>query len=138
MRTHLRWPACLSVRKKPLCKYAVSALVFGLGYVLFMRIRAQVWLWTDGCFLAALLMLMLGCWTLVRWLGLFDFTAYSWKRFIRGFLHRTDEKLEEDPLPAYADYLQQPHLLPSAGEPLLCFAVLMIVYLVLVYGFGVR
>lgn len=133
--TSKRWkcPQWLSVRKKPLIKCAVSSVVFMLCYVLLMRWRAGVWMVADSLFLAGLLMLMIGCWYLVRWLGLFDMTAYSWKRLLH-FAGRNRRMLEErDPMPDYATYLQQPRKLPSAGEPLLCAAVLMGVYCLVVY-----
>ena len=78
----MRIPECVSVRKKTLVKNGVSAAVLTAGLVLYLYKTEGAWKIGDGLFLAGLLFLVIGCWNLVRWMGLFDFTVYGYKKLI--------------------------------------------------------
>ena len=73
-------PQCVSVRRRPLIKTAVSAAVFAAASMLNFRKLEGAWLLVDSLFMAGLLCLIVGCWNLVRWLGLFDSTVYGFKK----------------------------------------------------------
>ena len=76
-------------------------------------------------FLAGLLFLVIGCWNLVRWMGLFDFTVYGYKKLIHHMEATRKNAPAMEPMPSYVDYLKQPKVIPSAGEPLLTAVVLV-------------
>ena len=99
----MRIPECVSVRKKTLVKNGVSAAMLAVG----------------------LLFLVIGCWNLVRWMGLFDFTVYGYKKLIHHMEATRKNAPAVEPMPSYVDYLKQPKVIPSAGEPLLTAVVLV-------------
>lgn len=106
-----------------------------LVITLLLKVRFGQWMVVDALFYAGLLMLVVGCWILVRWLGLFDLTAYGFKRLVHSLTRKQSELPNEPPMPEYSEYLQQPHPIPSAGEPLICAGVLIGLYSFLVYVF---
>ena len=121
----MRIPECVSVRKKALVKNAVSAAVLAVGLTLYLYKTEGVWKVGDGLFLAGLLFLVVGCWNLVRWMGLFDFTVYGYRKLIHHMEAKRKDAPPMDPMPSYVDYLKQPKVIPSAGEPLLTAALLV-------------
>ena len=62
---------------------------------------------------------------LVRWLGLFDLTVYGYKKLFHHLEATRRNAPPMEPMPSYAEYLEQPKVTPSAGEPLLIAAVLI-------------
>ena len=121
----MRIPECVSVRKKTLVKNGVSAAVLAVGLVLYLYKTEGAWKIGDGLFLAGLLFLVIGCWYLVRWMGLFDFTVYGYKKLIHHMEATRKNAPAMEPMPSYVDYLKQPKVIPSAGEPLLTAVVLV-------------
>ena len=120
--------SALKPQKRRLIQYVLSAAVFCCAYGLYRGRSGGGGVWTEALFLTALLMAVLGCWALVRRLGLFDLTEYSWKRFVRGLSRWTNA--ERDPMPAYAEWLQEPRERAGLGEPLLCALVFFVLYLI--------
>ncbi len=127
-------PQCVSVRRRPLIKTAVSAAVFAAACMLYFRKLEGAWLPVDSLFMAGLLCLIVGCWNLVRWLGLFDSTVYGFKKLAHHMQAGAKNAPPMEPMPSLADYMSQPKVLPSAGEPLLvaavCIALSVIVMLI--------
>ena len=121
----MRIPECVSVRKKTLVKNGVSAAVLTAGLVLYLYKTEDAWKIGDGLFLAGLLFLVIGCWNLVRWMGLFDFTVYGYKKLIHHMEATRKNAPAMEPMPSYVDYFKQPKVIPSAGEPLLTAVVLV-------------
>ena len=78
--------------------------------------------------MAGLLCLIVGCWNLVRWLGLFDSTVYGFKKLAHHMQAGAKNAPPMEPMPSLADYMSQPKVLPSAGEPLLVAAVCIALY----------
>lgn len=116
-------PACISVRKKPMIKAAVSAAVFAAACLVYFHRQEGAWLPGDSLFMTGLLFLVAGCWNLVRWLGLFDSTVYGFQKLIHHLRAGAKNAPPMEPMPSLADYMSQPKVLPSAGEPLLVAAV---------------
>ena len=103
----------------------VSAAVLTAGLVLYLYKTEGAWKIGDGLFLAGLLFLVIGCWNLVRRMGLFDFTVYGYKKLIHHMEATRKNAPAMEPMPSYVDYLKQPKVIPSAGEPLLTAVVLV-------------
>lgn len=103
----------------------MSAAVLTAGLVLYLYKTEGAWKIGDGLFLAGLLFLVIGCWNLVRWMGLFDFTVYGYKKLIHHMEATRKNAPAMEPMPSYVDYLKQPKVIPSAGEPLLTAVVLV-------------
>ena len=114
----IKIPDCLSIRKKSLLKNAAPAAVFVVGVMIYLHRTEGAWQTADSLFLGGLLFLVIGCWSLVRWLGLFDSTVYH--------LEATRKNAPPmEPMPSFGEYMEQPKVIPSAGEPLLVAAVLI-------------
>jgi len=120
-----RVPDFISIRKKELIKDSVTAIVFVIACLLFLRKTEGIWQVSDSLFLGGLLFLILGCINLVRWLGFFDSTVYGYKKLFHHFEATRKNAPPMEPMPSYAEYLEQPKVIPSAGEPLLLAAVLI-------------
>ena len=120
-----RVPDWISIRKKELVKEAVTALVFVIICMVFLHRSEGVWQVADSLFLGGLLFLILGCVNLVRWLGLFDSTVYGYKKLLHHMEATRKNAPTMEPMLSYAEYLEQPKVTPSAGEPLLIAAVLI-------------
>jgi len=120
-----RVPDFISIRKKELIKDSVTAVVFVIACLLFLRKTEGIWQVSDSLFLGGLLFLILGCVNLVRWLGFFDSTVYGYKKLFHHFEVTRKNAPPMEPMPSYAEYLEQPKVTPSAGEPLLLAAVLI-------------
>lgn len=131
----IKWPPALTCQKRTMGKSAASAAATVLVITLLLRVRHGQWMVVDALFYAGLLMLAVGCWVLVRWLGLFDLTEYSFKRFVHSVTRKNYDQPDEHPMPEYSEYLQQPRVLPSAAEPLICAGVLIGLYSLIVYAF---
>lgn len=116
-------PQCVSIRKRAMIKTAVSAAVFAAACIVYFHRTEGVWLPEDGLFMAGLLCLIVGCINLVRWLGLFDSTVYGFKKLAHHFQAGAKNAPPMEPMPDLAEYLSQPKVIPSAGEPLLVAAV---------------
>ena len=121
----MRVPVCISVRRKTLVKNAVPAAVFVVGVMIYLHKTEGAWQLADSLFLGGLLMLVIGCVNLVRWLGLFDSTVYGYKKLFHHIEASRKNAPPMEPMPDYAEYLEQPKVIPSAGEPLLVAAVLI-------------
>lgn len=120
-----RVPDFISIRKKDLIKNAASAAVLTAALIAFLYKTESVWQVSDSLFLAGLLFLVLGCVNLVRWLGFFDSTVYGYKKLMHHMEATRKNAPPMEPMPSYAEYLEQPKVTPSAGEPLLTAAVLI-------------
>ena len=120
-----RVPDFISIRKKDLIKNAVTAVVLVAALIAFLYKTEGLWQISDSLFLAGLLFLVLGCVNLVRWLGFFDSTVYGYKKLFHHMEATRKNAPPMEPMPSYAEYLEQPKVIPSAGEPLLVAAVLI-------------
>ena len=120
-----RIPDYISIRQKDLIKSAVTAVVFVIACLVFLYKTEGVWQVSDSLFLGGLLFLILGCVNLVRWLGFFDSTVYGYKKLFHHIEATRKNAPPMEPMPSYAEYLEQPKVIPSAGEPLLVAAVLI-------------
>ena len=120
-----RVPDFISIRKKDLIKNAVTAVVLVAALIAFLYKTEGLWQISDSLFLAGLLFLVLGCVNLVRWLGFFDSTVYGYKKLFHHMEATRKNAPPMEPMPSYAEYLEQPKVIPSAGEPLLMAAVLI-------------
>ncbi len=125
----MKIPMSISIRKKALIKHAISGAVLVLGLVLYLYKIEGKWQLSDGLFLAGLAFLVIGCMNLVRWLGLFDFTVYGFKKLAHHWQATKKNAPPMDPMPSYVDYLKQPRVVPSAGEPLLVAIALIVLSL---------
>ena len=120
-----RIPDYISIRQKDLIKNAVTAVVFVIACLVFLHKTEGLWQISDSLFLAGLLFLVLGCVNLVRWLGFFDSTVYGYKKLFHHIEATRKNAPPMEPMPSYAEYLEQPKVIPSAGEPLLVAVVLI-------------
>ena len=120
-----RVPDFISIRKKELIREAITALLFVAVLMVFLRRGEGLWKLSDSLFLGGLLFLIFGCVNLVRWLGLFDSTVYGYKKLFHHMEATRKNAPPMEPMPSYAEYLEQPKVIPSAGEPLLIAAVLI-------------
>ena len=120
-----RVPDFISIRKKDLIKNAATAVVLVAALIAFLYKTEGLWQISDSLFLAGLLFLVLGCVNLVRWLGFFDSTVYGYKKLFHHMEATRKNAPPMEPMPSYAEYLEQPKVIPSAGEPLLMAAVLI-------------
>ena len=120
-----RIPDFISIRQKDLMKNAVTAVVFVVACMIFLHKTEGVWQVSDSLFLGGLLFLILGCVNLVRWLGFFDSTVYGYKKLFHHMGATRKNAEPQEPMPSYAEYLEQPKVIPSAGEPLLVAVVLI-------------
>ena len=120
-----RVPDFISIRKKELIKESVAALVFVAACLAFLYKTEGAWQVSDSLFLGGLLFLILGCINLVRWLGFFDSTVYGYKKLMHHMEATRKNAPPMEPMPSYAEYLEQPKVTPSAGEPLLVAVVLI-------------
>ena len=120
-----RVPDFISIRKKDLIKNAVTAVVLVAALIAFLYKTEGLWQISDSLFLAGLLFLVLGCVNLVRWLGFFDSTVYGYKKLFHHMEATRKNAPPMESMPSYAEYLEQPKVIPSAGEPLLMAAVLI-------------
>ena len=120
-----RVPDFISIRKKDLIKNAVTAVVLVAALIAFLYKTEGLWQISDSLFLAGLLFLVLGCVNLVRWLGFFDSTVYGYKKLFHHMEATRKNAPPMEPMPSYAEYLEQPKVIPSAGEPLLMAVVLI-------------
>ena len=120
-----RIPDYISIRQKDLVKNAATAIVFVIACMVFLHKTEGLWQVSDSLFLGGLLFLILGCVNLVRWLGFFDSTVYGYKKLLHHMEATKKNAPPCDPMPSYAEYLEQPKVIPSAGEPLLVAAVLI-------------
>lgn len=116
---------CIRIRRRPLIKTAVSAAVFAAACMVYFHGTKGAWLPGDSLFMAGLLCLIVGCANLVRWLGLFDSTVYGFKKLAHHLQAGAKNAPPMEPMPDLYEYLQQPRVIPSAGEPLLVAAVLI-------------
>lgn len=120
-----RVPDWISIRKKELIKETVTAAVFVAVCMVYLRRIEGMWQISDCLFLGGLLFLIIGCVNIVRWLGFFDSTVYGYKKLLHHFEATRKNAPPMEPMPSYAEYLEQPKVTPSAGEPLLIAAVLI-------------
>ena len=120
-----RVPDFISIRKKELIREAIAAALFVAVCMFFLRRSEGRWQLSDSLFLGGLLFLIFGCVNLVRWLGLFDSTVYGYKKLFHHMEATRKNAPPMEPMPSYAEYLEQPKVIPSAGEPLLIAAVLI-------------
>lgn len=121
----IKIPECLSIRKKSLLKNAVPAALFVVGVMIYLHRTEGAWQTADSLFLGGLLFLVIGCWNLVRWLGLFDSTVYGYKKLFHHLEATRKNAPPMEPMPSFGEYMEQPKVIPSAGEPLLVAAVLI-------------
>ena len=120
-----RIPDWISIRKRELIRGSITAAAAVILCMVFLYRKEGVWQVADSLFLGGLLFLILGCVNLVRWLGLFDFTVYGYKKLFHHLEATRRNAPPMEPMPSYAEYLEQPKVTPSAGEPLLIAAVLI-------------
>ena len=120
-----RIPDWISIRKKELIRQSITAAVFVLLCMALLYKSESAWQLADSLFLGGLLFLILGCVNLVRWLGFFDSTVYGYKKLMHHMEATRKNAPPMEPMPSYAEYLEQPKVLPSAGEPMLLAAVLI-------------
>lgn len=120
-----RVPDFISIRKKELIREAIAAALFVAVCMFFLRRSEGRWQLSDSLFLGGLLFLIFGCVNLVRWLGFFDSTVYGYKKLLHHLEATRKNAPPMDPMPSYAEYLEQPKVIPSAGEPLLLAVVLI-------------
>lgn len=129
-----RIPDWISIRKRELIRGGVTAAAAVALCMVFLYRKEGVWQLADSLFLGGLLFLILGCVNLVRWLGLFDLTVYGYKKLIHHFEATRRNAPPMEPMPSYVDYLEQPKVTPSAGEPLLIAAVLIALSVLTAWG----
>ncbi len=120
-----RIPDWISIRKKELIRQSITAAVAVALCMALLHRTERAWQISDSLFLGGLLFLILGCVNLVRWLGFFDSTVYGYKKLMHHMEATRKNAPPMEPMPSYAEYLEQPKVLPSAGEPLLIAAVLI-------------
>ena len=120
-----RIPDWISIRKKELIRQSITAAAAVALCIAFLYRTERAWQISDGLFLGGLLFLILGCVNLVRWLGFFDSTVYGYKKLMHHMEATRKNAPPMEPMPSYAEYLEQPKVLPSAGEPLLLAVVLI-------------
>ena len=122
-------PSLLRIRKKRMIQYAVSSAVFCCAFAVYRMRTGTGGAWTEALFLTFLLMTVLACWALVRRLGLFDLTEYSWKRLIHGLTQSRHADAGDDPMPAYDEWLKTDRRPAGMGEPLVCALAFFLLYL---------
>ncbi|MBR5560068.1 MAG: DUF3899 domain-containing protein [Clostridia bacterium] len=120
-----RIPDWISIRKKELIRQSITAAAAVALCIAFLYRTERAWQISDSLFLGGLLFLILGCVNLVRWLGFFDSTVYGYKKLMHHMEATRKNAPPMEPMPSYAEYLEQPKVLPSAGEPLLLAVVLI-------------
>ncbi len=111
---------------RPKLSYFLINLGFGAALTVLLQLSVgrwdEYWRFYDSLFAAGGILLLGGLFKIVRHLGFFDLTVYSYKRLFQFFRYRSTEAGE---LGAYTDYLtESPYQKPFVET--LCAGILII------------